>query len=153
MFKKFLSLALVGILALSAFAKGESKYVAVQKAQLKAKASSSAKTVCEVAYGDVVSVVSESGKWTLVAATGKASGQGWIRTTALSKRKIVAGKKVSTDAKELSLAGKGFSEGIEAEYSKSSSADYTAVDSVEANSISDAERTEFVENGKLKEAE
>ena len=34
MFKKFLSLALVGILALSAFAKGESRYVAVQKAQL-----------------------------------------------------------------------------------------------------------------------
>lgn len=151
--KRFISCILILCVGIAAFAI-EKRYIAVESTSLRAKNSASSKSVGQVAYGDEVSLIKESGKWSLVSPAADSSIQGWISSSALSKRKIVAGgKKVSTDAKEISLAGKGFSEGLEAEYGKEGNADYNAVDAIEKNTVTEDERSTFVKEGKLKECE
>ena len=145
-------LLLLAGLALAAFAAGETRYISVQSLAMKEKASGSSKTVRTLTYGDEVTVTQVSGKWTQVSPKASPSVKGWVSSSALSKRKIVKGKSITTDASEISLAGKGFSEGLEAEYRKDGSADYASVDLIEGNSVTDGERQTFVKDGKLKEA-
>ena len=151
MIKKLFTGILVAAIAAAAFAAGGVRYISVQSLALKEKASNVSKTLGTLSYGDEVTVTKESGKWSLVSPAASPSLKGWVSTSALSKRKIVAGKAVKTDASEISLAGKGFSEGLEAEYRKDGTADYEAVDKVEGNAVSDRDRQAFVREGQLKE--
>ncbi len=152
MIKRLCTALLLAGLALAAFAAGETRYISVQSLAMKEKASGSSKTVRTLTYGDEVTVTQVSGKWTQVSPKASPSVKGWVSSSALSKRKIVKGKSITTDASEISLAGKGFSEGLEAEYRKDGSADYASVDLIEGNSVTDGERQTFVKDGKLKEA-
>ena len=148
--KWFLTLLLAGV-TLAAFAAGETRYISVKSLALKEKASNASKTVTTLSYADEVTLSQVSGKWSLISPKSNPSVKGWVSSSALSKRKIVAGKAVKTDASEISLAGKGFSEGLEAEYRRDGTADYASVDLIEGNSVPDSERQAFVKEGRLKE--
>ncbi len=143
--KKLLSAVAVLLLSVMAFA--ETYYVSVKNSNLKAKPSGASKNLASVKYGDPVTWVKTDGAWTLVS-TGKT--EGWISTNAITKRKIVNTGKVSTDAKEIALAGKGFSEGLETD---SENTNYTAVNSVERNAVSESENASFKTKGGLKVSE
>ncbi len=152
MIKRILTGLLLISIAFASFAASYSRYVSVQSLAIKEKASNRSKTVASISYGDEVTVSKTSGKWSLVSPKSSPSVKGWVSTSALSKRKIVKGKTVTTDASEISLAGKGFSEGLEAEYSKNGTADYAAVDLIEQNQIPESDQQAFISEGKLKEA-
>ncbi len=143
--KKILSAVAVMLLSAAAFA--ETYYVSVKSTNLKAKPAGSSKNVASVKYGDPLTWVKTDGNWTLVS-NGKS--EGWISTTAITKRRIVANSKVNTDAKEIALAGKGFGDGINAE---GDNGNYAAVNAVERNCISENENTSFKNKGGLKVAE
>ncbi len=145
--KKITSVIISFIFGTLAFS--QTFYVAVKTANVKAKDSNSSKTVASVSYGDAVTVVDEGTKWTQVKLSNGTTG--WLNSSSLSKRKIVASSKVSTDAKEIALAGKGFGDGISAE--SDSKGNYSAVDAVEKNSVTEKENTAFKTNGGLKVAD
>ncbi|MBQ3687514.1 MAG: SH3 domain-containing protein [Treponema sp.] len=153
MAKRFLTFLLLAGLSLAAFAAGASRYVSVQSLAVKEKASGTSRTLMTVSYGDELTVVKESGKWTQVTPKSNPSVTGWVNSSALSKRKIVAGKAVKTDANEISLAGKGFAEGLDTRQTDDWNSDYAAVDAVEGNAVPEADVDAFVREGKLKEAE
>ncbi len=153
MSKRLFIAVLAASIAVSAFAAGASRYVSVQSLAIKEKSSNTSKTIATVSYGDELTLIKESGKWTQVSPKASPSVKGWVSSSALSKRKIVAGKSVKTDANEISLAGKGFAEGFENRDASSWDTDNAAVDIIEGNTVSDAERQAFIKEGKLKEAE
>ena len=151
--KKHICLAAVVFLCFSLFAaETTTMYVSTQKGLLKSNSSSSSKTVATLLYGDQVTVLSTQNKWCEIQiVTGTAAGKkGWILSASLTKKKIIAkGSKVTANAAELALAGKGFSSEVEDEYKKSGSADYDAVDRVEEATVSNSEQNAFISSGKL----
>lgn len=147
----FMAVLLAGI-TFAAFAVGETRYISVQTLAMKEKASGTSKTVGTLAYGDEVTVTQVSGKWTQVSAKASPSVKGWVSSSALSKRKIVKGRSITTDASEISLAGKGFTEGLKVSRTEEWNSDYAVVDVLESNVVPDSEVQAFVKAGKLKEA-
>ncbi len=143
--KKILSAAVAMLISVAAFA--ETYYVSVKNSNLKAKPAGSSKNVLSVQYGDPVTWVKTDGNWTLVK---KGNTEGWISTNAITKRRIIAGSKVSTDAKEIALAGKGFGDGMDMDGNGNN---YAAVNAVEKNSVSNSANESFKAKGGLKAAE
>ena len=73
------------------------------------------------------------GKWTQVKS---GSSTGWIASSSLTKKKITASSsKANASAKEISLAGKGFTQEIENSYKNSSGTDYASVDKIETITV------------------
>jgi len=144
----YLVFIVCGTLAFAAATK--KMYVAVKTTALKTGTTLFAKKTATVSYGDEVTVLETKGKWSLVSVNSNSSKKGWISTSALSKRKIIAsGSKVSTNADELALAGKGFNSGIEAEYKKDGKVNYDAVDDMEAQIVTDDDIIPFINEGEL----
>lgn len=79
--------------------------------------------------------------------------KGWIPSSALSKKKVLASSSTTADAKEIALAGKGFSSSIESTYAKEFNVDYSDVDYVESQSVSDKELQSFIVEGQLNSGE
>ena len=126
-------------------------YVAVQNAELKNSPSYFAKTVTTVDYGTQVSVVKTDGKWTQVKS---GSSTGWIATSSLTKKKITASSsKANASAKEISLAGKGFTQEIENSYKNSSGTDYASVDKIETITVPTSQEANFLIEGSLNKGE
>lgn len=151
--KKIVFLFLFVFAAQSLFAKEVTKYVSINNGVLREKDSATSKKLCKVEYAEAVIVVSEKGSWSYVQKVSDASKKGWISTSALSKKKIVAKSNVSANAKEIALAGKGLNKGMEAYMGRDYSYDYTLVDKVENVGISDADIVSFMKEGKLKVGE
>lgn len=124
-------------------------YISVEEISAKTKPSFFGKAKDTFFYGDVVFIVNQKGSW--VEVEGQASKKsGWIKDSVVTTKKIVAKNRVSVDASEIALAGKGFSSPLEAEYSKSYNIDFDVVDKVENLSISLDEIEKFIEEGKLR---
>jgi len=122
-------------------------YVSVQNAELKKSPSYFAKTVSNIAYGTQVSVLKKDGKWTQIKSGSKT---GWISSSSLTKKKIVASSsKANASAKEISLAGKGFTQEIENSYKNSSGTDYAAVDRIETITVPASKEANFLIEGSL----
>ena len=135
--------------AASLFAKeGDSRYVAVQNAEVRASASSFAKKTGSLSYAEEVLIVSEGKGWTEVKSKNKPNVKGWISTASLSKRKIVSSS-FSASANELALAGKGFNDEVEDEYKKTGESNYSEVDAMEKQSVSRDEVRKFMNDGLL----
>lgn len=150
--KHICAVAVVFICLALLAAESATMYVSTQKGLLKSKASGSSKTVATLSYGDQVSVLSTQSKWCeITVTTGAAVGEkGWMLTSALTKKKIIAkGNKVTADASELALAGKGFSSEIETEYKKNGVVDYDSVDCVEKEIVSESDQNDFINAGNL----
>jgi uncharacterized protein YgiM (DUF1202 family) len=148
-------LALLGVLFLNATAEAQKVMsVQVRESQLRATPSHLGKIVAKASYGDQVTVLEERGDWKKVSlANGRT--QGWIHNTALTSKKIAlksgqgnVGTSVTHD--EIALAGKGFSEEVEAQYRKSNkNLDFTWIDRMEAIKISLEQMENFIIDGRL----
>src|SRR5512145_2481720 len=135
---------------------GAQKFLSVQvkESQLRATPSHLGKIVAQASYGDRVTVLEERGDWKKVSTAGGKS-QGWMHHTALTSSKIVlkagqgtVGTSVSRD--EIALAGKGFSEEVEAQYRQShKNLDYAWINRMEAMKVSPAQMESFISNGRL----
>ena len=124
-------------------------YVSVEEVTSKVKPSMWGKDGKDYYYGEVVEILDEDGSWYLVT-TNDGKQKGWLRESVLTTRKLKKQGNVSVDAKELALAGKGFSSPIEAEYSDKYDIDFDTVDKIEKVSIDiDRKLREFIREGNL----
>jgi len=145
----FLLLFLCATSALAARAREMS--VQVRSGQIRSTPSFLGQIVAPVEYGDRVTVLSEQGAWSKVASPEGA--EGWIHTSALTKKKIVlrAGDEdVSTGASsdELALAGKGFNSDVEAQFkAENKDIDFTWVDTMETWVVDPQEMQRFLKEG------
>jgi uncharacterized protein YgiM (DUF1202 family) len=148
-------LALFGVLFLNAPAEAQSVMsVQVKEGQLRATPSHLGKILVRVSYGDRVTVLEERGDWKKVSLWGR-KNQGWMHSSALTNKRIAlkvgqgnVGTSVSRD--EIALAGKGFSEEVEAEYRKiNKNIDYTWIDRMEAMKVSSEQMEKFIADGRL----
>lgn len=125
-------------------------YVSIQKASLREKPSALSKVIQTLSYGDAVTVIEEKGKWIKISPASKDAIIGWVEKSALTKKKIfVNGNKVSANAKELALAGKGFNAEVESSFKTSGQVNYAPVDEMEKNIVSQSQMEEFIEEGNL----
>ena len=124
-------------------------YVSVEEVTSKVKPSMWGKDGTDYYYGDLVEILDEDGSWYLVT-TKDGKRKGWLRDSVLTTRKLKKQGNVSVDAKELALAGKGFSSPIEAEYSEQYDIDFTSVDEIEKISVDiDRKLRSFIIEGDL----
>ncbi len=156
MLKKFLLFAMLlsaaGIFAAS-FKKGSKVYVSVKTAELKSGTGFFSDSVCEVSYGDVLTVIESDSKMTRVSPVSKPSVSGWIANGSVTSKKITkkSGSAVNASSGELALAGKGLSAEAEKAF-KSSGAklNYAEVDRMEKITVSDTDLADFIKEGQLK---
>ena len=125
------------------------RYVAVQSAEIKSSAGFFASNLGRLSLGDAVTAVRDNGKWTQVRA-GNITG--WVASTSLSSRRVIAGNTVSTTASEVAMAGKGFSPETEIEYRKNG-LDYSAVDLMERTVVPADDLLRFISDGRLSRGE
>jgi uncharacterized protein YgiM (DUF1202 family) len=150
-----IGLVLLGVVFTSpaAFAQ-KTMSVQVREGQLRAAPSHLGKIVARASYGDRVTVLEEKGDWKKVTLAG-GKHQGWIHNSALTSKKIAlkAGQGnvgTSVSQGEIALAGKGFSEEVEAQYRKSNkNLDYTWINRMEAIKVSPEEMENFMSVGRL----
>jgi hypothetical protein len=123
---------------------GSAMYVAVKTAPLKTSPGIFSRTTAALNLGDAVTVITVQGNWVQVRA-GIASG--WTQLAGLRAR-VVTGTGPAT-ATEVSLAGKGFSGPVEAEYRMEGGGNYAAVDAMEQIVIPDDDLLDFIVSGRL----
>ena len=152
-----LFLIITGVSGFAAtYKKGQTLYVKTKTAVLKNGEGNFAKDVGTLSYGDQVKVLEVSGKKVHVQLSS-GTKSGWVAEGNLTNKKITktsSGGNVSASTKELALAGKGFSEESEGVYSSSHrNLDFSAVDAIEAMTVSDSELEYFIDEGHLKGVE
>lgn len=135
------------LLAAGSLFAAETMYVAVKNAPVTEKASIKAAVITNLDYGTKVSVKQVKNKWCQVVTTDGKTG--WIPEKSMSRNKV-AQKKVSADAKEIALAGKGWSSAMEEAYSDAAGLDYSIIDSIENIVCDEDEIVNFIIEGKLK---
>ena len=145
-----LILAAALMAAVAALAAAEEMSVTVKTVGVRSGSSFTAKVVGTLVYADRVVVQEIKGDWIHVRLDAK-SIDGWLPKSALQTTQIVlkAGAAAGTTASsgEVALAGKGFSEEVEAEYKKDASLNYAAVDDMEAYTVADEDVVQFLERG------
>ncbi len=132
----------------------ETLSVQVRKGELRTTPSFLGKIVARVAYGDRVDVAEKRGAWRKVSPHG-GKLQGWIHASALTSKRVAlrAGQSsVRTGATrdELALAGKGFSEEVEASYRKENrKLDYTWINRMETFEVTPDQMRNFLVQGNI----
>jgi SH3-like domain-containing protein len=151
--QRILVLILVLLAASGLAAQSRTMYVATKNVSLKVGTGLFAGTVAGIIlnYGDQVNVLQERSGWIEVLPVKDTSKRGWVRSTSLSARRIVAGSSTSASAGELALAGKGFSAEVESSYRQSSGsqANYVEIDRMEAQTVSLQDLYQFLNDGRL----
>jgi len=123
---------------------GSTRFISVQSVTVKDSTGFFAKNLGNLSLGDEVTLISENGKWSQIRT---AKFTGWVTSTSLSIRKIVASG-TTASATEISMAGKGFSPDMELEYRKNG-LDYSMVDYMEKITIPNEELLNFITVGRL----
>jgi SH3-like domain-containing protein len=148
--KKWIILGMLGIMALSGAAaqslRGKTLYVAIKSAALKSSTGFFAGTRATLKLGDSVTVLQEKGKWVEVRAQ---AGSGWIASSSLTSKRIIASGATSASAGEIALAGKGFNQEVENAYKQSGTLNYAAIDAIEAQTTPADVLQRFLEEGRL----
>jgi uncharacterized protein YgiM (DUF1202 family) len=126
---------------------GKTMYVAVNSAEIKSSTGLLGKSLGKLALGEPVTVLRENGKWSEVRT--EKSLTGWVAATSLSSKRVI-GQGRTASAREIALAGKGFSQETEVEYRKNG-LDFSIVDTMEKLAIPDDELLKFVTDGRLNE--
>jgi len=130
---------------------GGTLYVAVKTLTLKAGKDFFAGNKGTLSYGDKVTVLKVDGKFVEVQNPDKPTVTGWTSTSNFSTKQIVAGTASTTSAREVALAGKGFSQQAENSLkAQKTNLNYSDVDKIEAIKVSDKNVKKFLEEGKLK---
>jgi len=154
--KKSVLILVLLLMAAPLFAAGKNKvpstvWVSVENASLKEKPGRFGKDVTEVSYGDKLEVTSANGDWYKVSTLYGETG--WIPRSSVGTKKIVVGHQADADAKEISLAGKGFTQEVEDVYKQEHDLDFTRVDDMERLTVTDEELQQFLADGKLEQGE
>jgi len=130
---------------------GKVLYIAVKTATLKSSTSAFAENKGTLSYGTKVMQIKVDGNYTEVRSADNPSLTGWVTTASLTSKQIVAGTAASTTtAKEVALAGKGFSQEAEKTLSQKKELNYADVDRVEAIVVRERDIKKFLEEGELK---
>jgi len=131
---------------------GVTYYIAVKTVTLKASAGSFAANKGTLNYGDKVTVLKVDGKFAEVKSAKNSSVTGWTATSNLTLKQVVSGAKSTASAKEVALAGKGFSQEAENSYKnqKNKKINYTDVNETERITVTEGELKKFLEEGQLK---
>jgi len=130
---------------------GGTLYVAVKTAALKSGAGFFAGNKGTLNYGDKVTVISVDGKFTEVKSAQNSSLTGWTAASNLSVKQVVSGTSSTASAKEVALAGKGFSQEVENSYkNQKKNVNYADVDRTEAITVREDELKKFLEEGRLR---
>jgi uncharacterized protein YgiM (DUF1202 family) len=131
---------------------GDTMYINVNSANIKASTGFFASTTGTVRYGDQIQVLELKGKWIRIRTSGNITG--WIASSSLTTKRIAQGNAANASAREIALAGKGFSPVVETEYKKSGgNINYAAVDAMEMVNISGRDLLTFTEEGHLAQGE
>jgi len=131
--------------------KGGTLYVSVKNVALKAGTGFFSGTKGTLDLGDQVTVIQVSGKNVEVRSVKNSNITGWTAVTNFSSKQVVSGTSSTATAKEVALAGKGFSQEVEKSYrDQQKNLNYTDVDKVEAIKINEDELKRFLEDGRLK---
>jgi hypothetical protein len=128
--------------------RGIIRYISVLKIPVKDSTGFFARELGTLSLGNEVTLIGEKGKWSQIRS-GNLTG--WVTSTSLSVRKIVASGTNAT-ATEISMAGKGFSPEMEMEYRKTG-LDYSMVDFMETITIPRDELLGFITEGGLARGE
>jgi hypothetical protein len=140
----FLIILSLGCIFVFSQGEGVRRYVAAHDTALKESSWFFAKDLASLSLGNAVTLVREEGKWAQVKTE---TLTGWVLGSSLSVRRILASGAGAT-ASELSLAGKGFSPELEAEYRKDG-LDYSIVDAMEKIDVGREELFQFINEGRL----
>lgn len=156
--KKRVLLLLVAFCSISVFAasfkSGDTVYVSAKSVQLKSSEGAFSSDSGLAVYGDSGKVLAVSGKKVKIQLSTGSRSTGWISTGSLTKKKINTSSKTTASAKELALAGKGWSEEAENAYKASKpDLDFKIVDAIEAIIVNNAELLKFIEEGHLNQGE
>lgn len=134
--KKPCMLLLFGfLLALSLWAAGGEATVQVKETILRDQPTFTGKTLGILKYGAKVSILEEKSGWARVSAEG-GKLQGWVHGSAITKKSVAlssqGGTGTGATSAEVSLAGKGFSAEVEAQYrSQNAALDFATIDAME----------------------
>jgi len=129
--------------------------VQVRQTQVRATPSFLGKIVARISYGEKVSVVSTGKTWLKVRKVAAPSITGWVHGSALAAVKVTLRSggttaRSETSTREVSLAGKGFTENVENGYAvKHPDLDFSTVDRMEKISPSMSELEKFARDGNL----
>lgn len=131
--------------------------VQVKEASLYAKPTPTSKFLGRVPLGTLLTIVLEKDGWAQVKAEERGL-TGWLRVQAYTTKplnlKATADTGSGVSATEVSLAGRGFTEEVEAEYRKKNPGlDFAILDQMEARGIPDDELAEFLREGGLQPRE
>ena len=130
---------------------GKLLYVAVKTVTLKAHTGAFAGSKGTLNYGAKVTQIKVEGNFTEVKSVDNPSLTGWVSSSSLTSKQLVAGSGASsTTAKEVALAGKGFSQEAEKALSQKKELNYADVDKVEAIVVREKDIIKFLEEGDLK---
>ncbi|MDR0786099.1 MAG: hypothetical protein LBE74_09525 [Treponema sp.] len=146
------AIALLAVGGIFAQTKGSTMYVAVKTTSLKSSTWFFALSLKPaLTYGTAVKILNVNGKWVEVQSISP-QVSGWIQTANLTSKRITAtSSSTSASAKEIALAGKGFSEEVENTYkSENTNLDYNLVDEMEKIVIPDELLKNFINEGRLK---
>lgn len=148
-----ISLAGLLLLFLSTDTFAETVTVSVRNTQLRPKEDFLSRGTM-LKHGDILSVVNENNGWLKVkTAAGK---DGHVHRSAVTDRVLNLSadkKKIKSQGagKDVVLASKGFDKEIEGKFSaQNKSFDFSAVDRVEKNTVTESEVANFIKEGKLK---
>jgi uncharacterized protein YgiM (DUF1202 family) len=144
------AIGLLVLTALTAQTRGSTMYVAVKEADVKSGTGLLAEKRGTVVYGEQVTVLQGDNKWSEIRSAGQSAISGWVATSALTSKRIVAGAGASASASDIALAGKGFSARTEQTYKSAGSLNYTQVDRMEAETVSNEVMYDFLTQGQLK---
>ena len=127
---------------------GGTAWISSKTADLKSSTGFFAGKVGTLQMGDQVTVLQISGSKVQVRSAANSSLSGWVASSSLSARRIVAAGSGAT-ASEVALAGKGFSQEVEDAYKTDGNLNYADVDRTEAITVSLDELERFVRDGHL----
>ena len=131
--------------------------VTVKETQILATPSALGKLVGALVYGDRVTVLdqpADAPKGWLKVKSSNGKLEGWVRSSALTKKEIAmsAGSQTasqSASSGDVALAGKGFNKDVEAQYKQDQKLDYTWVDKMEAFKVPPQQVAAFITSGGL----
>ncbi|MDR2757904.1 MAG: SH3 domain-containing protein [Spirochaetaceae bacterium] len=125
-------------------------YISTKTAQIKSSTGFFAGTRGTLQYGDQVTVLREQGAWAEVRSVSRTPISGWMKSAGLTARRITSGgSSTSASASELALAGKGFNEEVEKSYQDGKGLDYSLIDQMETQTVSEDELYTFLMEGHL----
>ena len=134
---------------------GDPLFIQVRDSELRAAPGFLSPIVARLEFGDALSYVSDRAGWYQVS-TLDSGASGWIHGGAVRENRETTlqqageGTTRTVTAREIALAGRGFSQELERTYSEDRGLDFGKVDELEAKLINPNEILEFVEIGRLR---